>query len=209
MSRLLFDIGANRGLYTDANIDKYDTCILIEANPTLCEFLEDKYKTNSKIQVEHCIVSSTPVDTFYISNADTISTADVDWIKNSRFTKNYNWRPIQGMPTYSIDDLVQKYGTPSFLKIDVEGYEYNVIKSITQKYCPLNFEWAEEKKEELLLTLEYLRTLGYTQFALQEEDGYTYDVPQESWTSFEAFSSFMQTYCVPSRKEKWGMIWAS
>ena len=113
------------------------------------------------------------------------------------------------MPTYSIDALVEKYGTPSFLKIDVEGYEYNVITSIHQKYCPLNFEWAEEKKDEILLTLDHLKTLGYTKFALQQEDDYSYKVPDSSWTNYETMYSIMQVGCDPSRKEIWGMIWAS
>ena len=209
MKRLLFDIGANRGLYADANIAEYDDCVLVEANPELCSFLQEKYRMNPKMQIENCIVSNKPSETFYISNADTISTVDKEWIENSRFSKNYQWHPIQGLPTRSIDALVEQYGTPSFMKIDVEGYEYNVICSMTKKYCPLSFEWAEEKKGEILLTLEYLQKLGYSRFSVQMEDSYTYKVSQENWTDYTSIYQMFQQACDPGRKSSWGMLWAS
>jgi FkbM family methyltransferase len=207
--KLLFDIGANRGLYTDANIDKYDLCILVEANPALANFLESKYRGNEKIRLENVIISNKESETFYVSNADTISTVDREWITQSRFSGNYTWQPVEGISTVSLDSLIQKYGIPQFLKVDVEGYEYNVLQSLTQKVPSLCFEWAEEKKEEILLTLTYLQTLGYTRYALQFEDSYGYQVQESDWIPFETIYSYMNASCDTSRKEKWGMIWAS
>jgi len=209
MKRILIDIGANRGLYADANAASYDQCILVEANPELSMFLLEKYKGNEKMVIENKIVSNKTNETFYISNADTISTVDREWVSNSRFSQNYSWRPVEGLPTCSIDTLVQTYGTPSFLKVDVEGYEYNVILSMTQKYCPLAFEWAEEKKEEILLTLKYLHSLGYTKFALQLEDAYTHKVNDDEWYVFSTMYSILEGSCEVARKSSWGMLWAS
>ena len=207
--KILFDIGANRGLYTDANIDKYDLCILVEANPALAQFLESKYNGNPKVRIENVIISNKESETFYISNADTISTVDKEWITQSRFSGNYTWQPVEGIQTVSIDFLIQKYGAPLFLKVDVEGYEYNVLQSLTQRVPSLCFEWAEEKKDEILLTLNYLQTLGYKHYALQFEDSYIYQVEESDWIPFETIYSYMDILCNTSRKEKWGMIWAS
>jgi hypothetical protein len=33
---------------------------------------------------------------------------------------------------------------------------------MSKKYCPIGFEWAEEKKEELLQSLDYLKELNTT-----------------------------------------------
>ena len=52
--RVLYDIGANKGLYTDTLIDKYDKCILVEANPELCKYLQDKYSNNT------CLLYTSP-----------------------------------------------------------------------------------------------------------------------------------------------------
>lgn len=209
MNSLLFDIGANRGLYTDANREKYQRAILVEANPSLCTFLEEKYRGNSSIQIANTIISNKPSETFYISNADTISTVDREWIEHSRFAGTYQWQPVENIPTCSIDTLVTRYGVPSFIKIDVEGYEYNVLLSMTKLYCPLCFEWAEEKKEELLLSIKYLHMLGYTKFTVQQEDKYDYTIRDDEWMTYENTLMMLSGGCDVSRKKYWGMVWAS
>ncbi len=207
--KILFDIGANRGLYSDANAKDYESIVLVEANPSLCSFLSSKYQQNPLIHIENVIVSNKSSETFYISNADTISTVDPEWIHQSRFSKNYSWRPVDGLPTVSLDALVQKYGKPAHIKIDVEGYEYNVIQSLTTKVDSLCFEWAEEKKKEILLTLEYLKNLGFTRFAIQMEDAYVYTVQSHEWMSYQDIWNLMSMNCDEERKDKWGMVWVS
>lgn len=206
---ILFDIGANHGKYTDANIKKYSSFVLVEANPMLCQELQLKYKDNPKIIIINAIASNKENETFYISNADQISTADLAWVNNSRFTKDYHWQPFQGIQTVSLDTLLQSFPEVTHIKVDVEGYEYNVIQSLHTKVPLLSFEWAEEKKEEILLTLVYLERLGFTQFHIQFEDTYTYEVPKDQWMPYNTVYELMNGICDADRKEKWGMIWAS
>jgi FkbM family methyltransferase len=77
---LIFDIGANRGLFTDKCINLFGDnfkIITIEANPSLCDFLVNKYKNSSNVTVLNTVMSENDNDDidFYVSNADTISTA--------------------------------------------------------------------------------------------------------------------------------------
>lgn len=208
MKRVLFDIGANKGLYTDANRNKYDICVLVEANPELAQQLQEKYNNDSGIQIVNAIASKNASETFYISNADTISTSDIDWVKAGRFTSTHQWIPVQGIPTVSLDSLISKYGTPELIKIDVEGYEYNVLQSLTQKVPILCFEWAEEKKVEILLSIQYLFSLGFTEFQIQAEDSYIFIPEKNDWLSYETIEFMLQGMLRPADKMKWGMIWA-
>lgn len=208
--RVLYDIGANRGLYTDVHIDKYDKCVLVDPNPDLCKFLANKYAGNEKIIIVNKIVSKDKNVPFYMCNkADTISTADIEWVTNSRFTKDYSWYPVNGIETISIDTLILENGTPTFIKIDVEGYEYNVIMSMTTIQSPLSFEWSEEKKDEMIKTVEYLSSLGYSKYAIQQKDDYAYEVYADEWASTEAIITLFKNVFIPSRKDLWGMIWVS
>ena len=209
LETILYDVGANEGKYTDINIKKFDKCILIEANPLLAEKLRQKYRTNTAIHIVEAIASNKESEIFYISNADTISTSDMEWIKQSRFSNNYTWRPVEGIKTVSLDTLITRYGEPTLLKIDVEGYEYNVLQSLTKKVKLLCFEWAEEKKEEILLSLEYLRNQNYTRFHVQMEDKYDYVVNDSEWCDFRTIYDIMNVSCNITRKEIWGMLWAS
>jgi FkbM family methyltransferase len=207
--RILYDVGANEGKYTDINLNKFDKYILVEANPSLAEKLRQKYKTNPEIHIVEAIASNKETETFYISNADTISTSDIEWIQQSRFSNNYLWKPVDGLQTVSLDRLISIYGEPTLLKIDVEGYEYNVLQSLTKKVKLLCFEWAEEKKKEILLSLEYLRNQNYTRFHVQMEDKYDYVVNDSDWYDFRIVYDIMNQSCNVMRKETWGMIWAS
>ena len=205
---ILYDIGGNKGAYTDTNIKKFDKCIIVETNPCLAKKLNEKYRTNTAIHVVEAIVSNKETETFYISNSDSLSTSDTEWITQSRFANNYIWTPIEGIKTVSLDTLITMYGEPTLLKIDVEGYEYNVLQSLSKKVKLLCFEWAEEKKEKILLSLEYLLKQNYTRFFIQIEDKYDYVVNDSEWYDFKTIYDIMDK-CDINRKSYWGMIWAS
>lgn len=206
--RVLFDIGANEGKYTDINMKNFDKCILVEANPVLSENLRQKYKTNHSIHVVEAIASNKENEVFYISNANQISTSDPEWIQKSRFSNNYIWTPVEGIRTVSVDTLIEQFGQPTLVKIDVEGYEYNVLQSLSKKVNMLCFEWAEEKKKEILLSLEYLDRYKYTKFHIQNEDTYDYSVKDSEWLDYTTVYNIMNNSCDVNRKESWGMIWA-
>ena len=199
--RTLFDIGANKGNYTLANINKYDKIVLVDANYQLCK----EMKLPDKCVIENCIVSSDKNVPFYINkDSDTISTASTFWINEGRFSKNNSWECHNNIPTMSIDDLVNKYGIPSYIKIDVEGYEKNVIKSMSKYYCELSFEWAEESLSDIFDTITYLKDIGYNNFAIQYKDDYTF-IPNE-YISYDNIMDDLKKNCKAERKELWGMI---
>jgi len=206
--QILFDIGANEGKYTDANMKNFDKCILVEANPSLAENLREKYKTNESIYVVEAIASNKENEVFYISNANQISTSDPEWIQNSRFSNNYMWSPVKGIKTVSVDTLIQQFGEPTLVKIDVEGYEYNVLQSLSKKVNMLCFEWAEEKKKEILLSIEYLNRYKYTKFNIQNGDNHDYIIKENELLDYTKIYNIMNTSCDVNRKELWGMIWA-
>jgi FkbM family methyltransferase len=206
MKLLCFDIGCNKGLYIDANLTNFKKFIAIDANPSLTQSLKEKYNNNSNITIINTIVSSNNEETFYICNsADTISTCDLEWINNSRFSKDCKWTPINNIPTISIDTLITQFGIPDRIKIDVEGYELNVCKSLTQKIPEICFEWAEEKIKECIETIEYLYSINFTKFHLQYEDKYNY-IPTSFITKDEIIK-ILSTKMNPNRKFYWGMIW--
>jgi hypothetical protein len=62
--------------------------------------------------------------------------------------------------------MIERYGMPDLIKIDVEGYEYNVLSGLTQKANDICFEWHEEESESLYKILQHLQNIGYTQFGV-------------------------------------------
>jgi FkbM family methyltransferase len=206
--KLIFDIGANRGLFSDECLRLYNNCkiVMVEANPDLCEFLKKKYSEYNNIEVLNNLVSENDGEEidFYLSDEyDVISTASLEWINNSRFSKNYNWNRKLKIKSIKIDTLVTKFGIPDLIKIDVEGYEFEVLKGMTNKYKDVCFEWAEEKYEDTNKCCLYLENLGYENFGYIFTDNYMVK-PNEfnKWSE----SSFHEKINI-DRKLKWGMIW--
>lgn len=205
----IFDIGTNHGHFTDEYIALYPDIqvVCIEANPNLCANLVNKYQNQPNVSVYHYLVSqksNEDID-FYINvGCDGVSTASTDWVTKSRFSGEQWSNPIQ-IESITIDDLIDNTFVPDMIKIDVEGYENTVIKGLTKKVDLIQFEWAEEEMESVKDTLEYLKSIGYTQFAYRFGDRPYSHVPTEYY-ELEDLQLFEQL--IPSRKDKWGMLYA-
>jgi FkbM family methyltransferase len=176
---LIFDIGFNVGEFTQTCFNKYPNCnvIAVDANPNLVNAASPHFFTNYNFSLLNNLVSDKEGEEidFYISHKATgVSTASTEFMKNSRFTKgskhlgenSIEWSAPIKVQSTTIDAMIERYGVPDLLKIDVEGYELNVLKGLTQKVNDICFEWHEEEKDNLYKILEHLQSLGYNQFGV-------------------------------------------
>ena len=176
---LIFDIGFNIGEFTQTCFNKYNSCsvIAVEANPNLVSTVSQHFFTNYNFSLLNNLVSDKEGESldFYINpSASGISTASTHFMQNSRFTKgskyigenSTQWAAPIKVQSITIDSMIERYGIPDLIKIDVEGYELNVLKGLTQKANDICFEWHEEEKENLYQILEHLQSIGYTQFGV-------------------------------------------
>lgn len=202
---MFFDIGANIGNWSLANINNCEKIVAIEASPNTFNRLINNIGNNNKITCLNYAVCKSKDDyiTFYESSADTLSTINKNWLvsEKSRF---YNQTQITEIKckTISIDKLIEMYGIPELIKIDVEGGEFETITSLTHKVNNLCFEWASETNDITFKCLNYLESLGYNNFSIQYEDYYTYR-PQ-NYTDKETIIDFLNK---TTPKREWGMIW--
>jgi FkbM family methyltransferase len=203
---MFFDIGANIGKWSLSNVNYCEKIVAVEASPKTFQKLISTINNNSKINCLNYAVCNSDDEyvTFYDSNADTISTLNKNWLdsETSRFYKydNYN---IINCKTIKLDKLIQIYGLPELIKIDVEGGEFESLSSLTQKVNTICFEWASETNNITFLCLDYLEKLGYNQFSIQYEDNYTYR--PDLYTNIDTIKENLSK---TTPKKEWGMIWA-
>jgi len=69
---------------------------------------------------------------------------------------NILWDKTVQVPLSTLDQLIQEYGLPQFCKIDVEGYETEVLKGLSQPIPYLSFEYNDRLKNKALECLEIL-----------------------------------------------------
>lgn len=203
---MFFDIGTNIGNWSLENLKNCKKIIAVEASPTTYNMLIKNIGSNDKITCLNYAVCNSEKEfiEFYNCSANTLSTINKEWLdsENSRFYNQNKYNVIK-CKTITIDKLIQDYGLPELIKIDVEGGEFECISSLTQKVNNLCFEWASETNNITFQCIDYLESIGYNEFAIQFEDNYTYR-PQ----FYKNINVVKEHLNKTTPKKEWGMIWA-
>jgi len=133
---VVFDVGANIGSRTNIFLKLGATVIAVEPQVYCAGILKNKYGNNNKfILINKALAEKEGQAEMMISDACTISSLSKEWVeavrKSGRF-QGHNWGGDRNIvQTTTLDKLIDQYGFPSFIKIDVEGFEYEVIKGLT------------------------------------------------------------------------------
>lgn len=202
---MAFDIGANVGLWSNANIHNYDKIISVEASPITFERLKHNCENEKIKPLNYAICDNDGMDiTFFQAENDTLSTINKEWLESthSRFHgQKYNEIVCK---TKTLDNLISEYGKPDLIKIDVEGGEFECIKSLTHKVDCLCFEWASETNDITFKCLDYLQSLGFNKFYIQKHDTYTF-LPKT--LEYYELCIAKENLLRQKLKKDWGMIW--
>ena len=204
---LVFDIGANIGLRSLANVDSYDKIISIEAVPAVFSKLQDNCKNSRIVCLNYAVCNSNSDDVvFYECVNDVLSTLNKDWLASpsSRFHHHPSAYKAITCKAITLDRLIEMHGLPSLIKIDVEGGEYECISSLTHKVDLLCFEWASEVNDITFKCLDYLLSIGFKKFSIQDGDCYTYRPLENKYYDMTDTKSKLSN---TKPKEDWGMIW--
>src|SRR5262249_53911748 len=67
-------------------------------------------------------------------------------------------------PLSTVDALIARHGMPVFVKIDVEGYEAEVLAGLTQPPRALSFEFTTIQREVAQACIDRCLALGYVRF---------------------------------------------
>lgn len=165
---LCFDIGANRGDFTLAALNKGYKVVALEPASVFKQLVKN-FIYNPNVTPLKLAVSMADYEAveFYEAEEDGLSTLNKDWLTNPDLP--YCGKPYRNVLATSItlDTLALKYGVPDLIKIDVEGAEWNVFKGLSSKMGTIVFEWTLATIDQHQLQLDYLQHGGYTEVAPQ------------------------------------------
>lgn len=198
---LVFDVGANVGSYTEIFLSLGARVIAIEPNPDCADILE-KLRPRNRVVVERIAVGSkvSELPLFLCDDSSTHSTLSREWIgvaKDLPRLAEKKWTRTVNVHTTTLDKLMEKYGCPSFLKIDVEGFEIEALKGLSVLPPFLSFEFISEMLDAAIQCIELLRGRPNVQF------NYLINQPQlqypelkfalESWASVDEIINVLNT----------------
>lgn len=144
---LCFDIGGNVGLKSKIFLQLGARVVTVEPQASCVAILKKEIGDKATI-VAKGIGGVNEVKDFYISNNTQLSSFASDWVDNlkeDRF-KGSDITKVEKIEIVTLDSLIKEYGNPDFVKIDVEGFELEVLKGLTGKFNFLSFEYAVPEK---------------------------------------------------------------
>lgn len=167
---LVFDIGANVGnkAYTFSEICK--TVIACEPQQSCLTALRNRFSRNKQIViVPAALGASAGFSRIQLHPTESgMASMCPDWIKAATETKRFSpclsWEGAQEVEVLTLDQLISMYGLPSFIKIDVEGYESQVLSGLTKPVKALSIEFHPEHLTDTLKCVEHLMSLGEVSF---------------------------------------------
>lgn len=173
---LCFDVGANIGQKTEYFLRLNANVIAIEPQQSCFRFLSSIYKSNRNVTLVNKAIDETRGNKeILICEANAMSSMSEDWIskiKENSIWKDYRWNKKEEVETTSLDDLINQFGMPQFISIDVEGYELNVIKGLSRKVACLSFEMTPFTCFQLDNILNHLSNLGHLKINLLQDPTY-------------------------------------
>lgn len=200
---LVFDVGANIGSKTDIYLAKGARVVCFEPQPECVSALRKKYQDNPRVSVADKGLGDRcgQMQLYICSMANTISTFSDEW-KTGRFA-GYSWDKTITVEVATLDKAVEIYGLPRYCKIDVEGYEFEVLKGLSRPVPCLSFEFTKEFLENARRCIAHLEILGYKYFnlTLEEKPEHVF----EKWVSSETLFRLLKD---SDRNLLWGDIYA-
>jgi len=161
---ICFDVGANIGNRTKIFLQLGANVVAVEPQIECVKLLQVLYGKTGRLTIIPKVLGAVEGQAeLMVSNANTISSLSREWIEavrsSGRFS-GYSWKQKQLVPMTTLDILFKRYGTPAFMKIDVEGFEYEVIRGMSQPVGTLSLEFVPEIIENAFKCIDYLQSLG-------------------------------------------------
>lgn len=88
----------------------------------------------------------------------------LDSAKSAKGFENVSWDKKQLVKVVTLDSLIDHYGVPDYIKIDVEGFELQVLKGISRPVKIISFEFLPSIPKLAENVVERLSQLGEYRF---------------------------------------------
>ena len=148
---LIFDVGANHGYKSNIFLTLGAKVVALEPDGISQEILKQKFLTNRLKKKPLVIVgkavsdNSSTITMWVDAPGSAMNTLSQKWAETlradeGRFGHRLSFKHRKEVETISMEQLIAKYGSPFFVKIDVEGHEVSVLRGMQRSVPYLSFE---------------------------------------------------------------------
>ncbi|MGC4815399.1 FkbM family methyltransferase [Micromonospora sp. DT228] len=183
---LVFDVGSHVGDHIGSFRRLGARVVAVEPQPLCLRALRAIYAGDDQVTLvgAACGAGAGRTRLHVNSTNPTVSTASPDFVRAARGAGGWEgqvWDSVIEVPVVTLDALIDEYGTPRFTKIDVEGFEDEVLAGLSGPLPALSFEFTTIARAVAGRCLDRLTVLGFDGFdvALGDDKSMTF----ERWVS--------------------------
>jgi FkbM family methyltransferase len=167
---LCFDVGANLGNRTRSFRSLGCRVVAVEPQSHCLEKLRREYKDDPEVAIIGKALGRTTGSAVIRTSPDhVLSSMSDSFIKQTTQSGRFagvKWSGEEVVEVTTLDALIAEYGVPSFLKIDVEGHEPEVLAGLSTPVPAVSIEWVPELFENARRCIERLGEIGDYEFNL-------------------------------------------
>jgi FkbM family methyltransferase len=143
--------------------------VAVEPQPALAKTLRFLYGRDRAVTVVEGAVGREAGTLPLKLNLDnpTVSTASEAFIAAARGAPGWEgqqWTRTVEVPVATLDALIARHGAPRFIKIDVEGYEAEVLAGLAAPVPALSFEFTTIQRDVACACVARCAAIGYRAF---------------------------------------------
>jgi len=199
---LCFDIGAHLGNRTNAWQALGAKVVALEPQPQCMRYLQQKFaKDPNIILLQQAVGAKAGKTQFYISAlTPTVSTmAAEDWRDkiDDHTSFKVTWDESIEVVVITLDQLIEQYGLPDFCKIDVEDFEVEVLKGLSQAVPALSLEYFTPTLFRVFECMDLLDALGAYEYNWSFGESQVFN--SEQWLSSEDMRAIFKGYTSDDR----------
>jgi FkbM family methyltransferase len=195
---LIFDIGMNNGEDTDFYLKKGFRVVAVEADPSLCAEVADRYPddiASHRLEIVNRAISRSRAPLrFYVCRTNSAWSTACPALRDkvAKEGEVFEEIEVQGMLA---SDLVARFGVPHYAKIDIEGLDLDCLEGLRDAGPAPRFLSIEVDFYRCEEMIGLLASMGYERFALVSQLGVRAQTPPRPAREGRAINYAFGDFC--------------
>jgi FkbM family methyltransferase len=195
---LCFDVGANIGKKTDALLALGARVVAVEPQPSCQRELTAMFGGHPRFTlVPKGVGSALGTEKMHVSSQRGPSSFKADWFPH--------WDAEIDIEMTTLDAIIEVHGVPRFIKMDIEGFELEALRGLTQRVEFLMLEYNRSYLDQTFACIDYLERFGALRINFAKMEGF--EMMSDEWLNHGDFLSRFHAAKESDPDHYWGDVY--